>query len=279
MAETSAPAGSTEDPAQRLDVADAGYAGESAGLILGTAGYMSPEQARGKPVDRRSDIWAFGCVLYEMLTGRRTFETGETVSDAVAAILTREPDWRALPPQVPESIRRLLRRCLEKEPDRRLHHIADARMEINDAISAPPALADDAASRRGGALRCGRASSRGPWRRRPSPWRRLSSGADPRPAGRSRLPSGDWSSRCRRASSCSRPIGRLPSRRTAAGSRSSVSGLALDRCTSVRSTSSRRSRSKVPIVPPCASSHRTDARLASSRIPAWSGRSRSLTAL
>jgi eukaryotic-like serine/threonine-protein kinase len=109
----------------------------SAGLILGTAGYMSPEQARGKPVDRRSDIWAFGCVLFEMLTGRRTFETGETVSDAVAAILTREPDWKALPPQLPEAIRRLLRRCLEKDPDRRLHHIADARLDIVDAIDAP----------------------------------------------------------------------------------------------------------------------------------------------
>jgi Tol biopolymer transport system component len=109
----------------------------SAGLILGTAGYMSPEQARGKTIDRRTDIWAFGCVLYEMLTGRPVFETGETVSDAVAAILTKEPDWKALPPDVPEPIRRLLRRCLEKDPDRRLHHIADARLEIADAISAP----------------------------------------------------------------------------------------------------------------------------------------------
>jgi serine/threonine-protein kinase len=105
----------------------------SAGLILGTAGYMSPEQARGKPVDRRSDIWSFGCVLYEMLTGRPVFETGETVSDAVAAILTREPDWNALPAHLPSSLRRLLRRCLEKDPDRRLHHIADARLEIADA--------------------------------------------------------------------------------------------------------------------------------------------------
>ena len=103
----------------------------SAGLILGTAGYMSPEQARGKAADRRSDIWAFGCVLFEMLTGRKTFETGETVSDAVAAILTRDPDWTALPPQTPGPIRRLLRRCLEKDPDRRLHHIADARIEIS----------------------------------------------------------------------------------------------------------------------------------------------------
>ena len=107
----------------------------SAGLILGTAGYMSPEQARGKAIDRRTDIWSFGCVLYEMLTGRPVFETGETVSDAVAAILTREPDWNALPANVPDSIRRLLRRCLEKDPDRRLHHIADARLEIDDAMS------------------------------------------------------------------------------------------------------------------------------------------------
>ena len=109
----------------------------SAGLILGTAGYMSPEQARGKAVDRRTDIWSFGCVLYEMLTGRPVFDTGETVSDAVAAILTRDPDWKRLPAHVPDSIRRLLRRCLEKDPDRRLHHIADARLEIADAINAP----------------------------------------------------------------------------------------------------------------------------------------------
>ncbi len=109
----------------------------SAGLILGTAGYMSPEQARGKPVDRRSDIWSYGCVLYEMLSARPVFDAGETVSDAVAAILTREPDWNALPAQLPSPIRRLLRRCLEKDPDRRLHHIADARLEIADALSAP----------------------------------------------------------------------------------------------------------------------------------------------
>jgi eukaryotic-like serine/threonine-protein kinase len=108
----------------------------SAGLILGTAGYMSPEQARGKVVDRRTDIWSFGCVLYEMLTGRPVFDTGETVSDAVAAILTREPDWNALPAGVPSSIRRLLRRCLEKDPERRLHHVADARLEIADAFAA-----------------------------------------------------------------------------------------------------------------------------------------------
>ena len=110
-----------------------------AGVILGTVGYMSPEQARGKPVDRRTDIWAFGCVLYEMLTGRQVFETRDTVSDAVAAILTREPDWSALPDAVPPHLRRLLRRCLQKDPARRLHHVADARVELEDALSEPTA--------------------------------------------------------------------------------------------------------------------------------------------
>ena len=106
-----------------------------AGVILGTAAYMSPEQARGKAVDQRTDIWAFGCVLYEMLTGRQVFETGDTVSDAVAAILTREPDWSALPEQLPANLRRLLRRCLQKDPALRLHHVADARLELEDASS------------------------------------------------------------------------------------------------------------------------------------------------
>jgi serine/threonine protein kinase len=110
-----------------------------AGVILGTVGYMSPEQARGKPVDRRTDIWAFGCVLYEMLTGRQVFETGDTVSDAVAAILMREPDWSALPLEVPAQIRTLLRRCLQKEPGRRLHHVADVRVELEDALTEPSA--------------------------------------------------------------------------------------------------------------------------------------------
>jgi Tol biopolymer transport system component len=109
------------------------------GMILGTAAYMSPEQARGKPVDQRADIWAFGCVFYEMLTGVRVFETGETVSDAVAAILTREPEWTALPPGVPAGIRTLLRRCLQKDPNRRVHHIADARLELDEAIAGHPA--------------------------------------------------------------------------------------------------------------------------------------------
>jgi serine/threonine-protein kinase len=103
-----------------------------AGVILGTAGYMSPEQARGRSADAQSDIWAFGCVLYEMLCGHRTFAR-ETISDSIAAILEREPDWKQLPPNVPANVRRALRRCLEKDPRRRFHHIADARIEIEDA--------------------------------------------------------------------------------------------------------------------------------------------------
>ena len=105
------------------------------GVIAGTAGYMSPEQARGKTVDKRTDIWAFGCVLYEMLTGRPAFR-GETASDTIAAILEREPDWSALPAQTPASIRRLLHRCLEKDPKRRLRDIGDARLEIEEALGA-----------------------------------------------------------------------------------------------------------------------------------------------
>ena len=93
---------------------------------------MSPEQARGKPVDRRTDVWAFGCVLYEMLTGRVAFD-GETVSDTIARILEREPDWTLLPADTPESIRRLLRRCLAKDPKQRLRDVADVRIEIDSA--------------------------------------------------------------------------------------------------------------------------------------------------
>src|ERR1700693_3227436 len=99
-----------------------------AGMILGTAAYMSPEQAQGKPVDKRADIWAFGVVLYEMLTGRRMFQ-GETVSDTMAAVLTKEPEWE----RVPANVRGLLRSCLEKDPKRRLRDIADAMALINDA--------------------------------------------------------------------------------------------------------------------------------------------------
>ena len=111
------------------------------GILLGTAGYMSPEQARGIAVDRRADIWAFGCVLYEMLSGRRAF-SGERVADVIAQILEREPDFGALPADTPPVVRRLLRRCLEKDPKRRLRDIADARRDCEDAHGAPEAGAD-----------------------------------------------------------------------------------------------------------------------------------------
>ncbi|MHC4564622.1 MAG: protein kinase domain-containing protein, partial [Planctomycetota bacterium] len=102
-----------------------------AGSIIGTPAYMSPEQIRGEPIDRRTDIWSFGCVLYEMLTGKRPFE-GKTVSDTVARTLEREPDWQALPLSTPANIRVLLRRCLEKDSNRRLQDMSDAAIEINE---------------------------------------------------------------------------------------------------------------------------------------------------
>jgi hypothetical protein len=102
------------------------------GMILGTAAYMGPEQARGRRVDHSADVWAFGCVLFEMLTGRRAFG-GETVTETLAAVLERQPDWQALPSSTPSDIRRLLQRCLEKEPKNRLHAIADVRLALEDA--------------------------------------------------------------------------------------------------------------------------------------------------
>jgi Tol biopolymer transport system component len=105
-----------------------------AGMILGTAAYMSPEQARGKAIDKRTDVWAFGCVVYEMLTGRAAF-AGDTLSDTIAAILEREPNWSVLPAATLAPIRRLLVRCLDKDVKRRLRDIGDARTEIDDMVS------------------------------------------------------------------------------------------------------------------------------------------------
>ncbi|NIV49577.1 MAG: protein kinase, partial [Gammaproteobacteria bacterium] len=107
-------------------------AGTVAGVILGTAGYMSPEQARGRVADKRSDLWALGCVLFEMLTGAKAF-SGDTVSDTLASVLKTEPDWQRLPTDTPQALRRLLRRCLNKDAAQRLHDAADARLELNDA--------------------------------------------------------------------------------------------------------------------------------------------------
>ena len=127
---------STDAPdAAGLDMATV-TAGTQVGAVLGTAAYMSPEQARGLPIDKQTDIWAFGCVLYEMVTGRRVFQ-GQTTSDAIAGILEREPDWQLVPASTPPRILWLLKRCLAKIPDQRLHDIADARIEIDEALSRP----------------------------------------------------------------------------------------------------------------------------------------------
>ena len=108
-----------------------------AGIILGTAAYMSPEQAKGKAVDRRADIWAFGCVLYEMLTGKQAF-AGESATDVLAAVLRGEPDWSQLPAGTPAHIRVLLRRCLQKDPRMRLRDIGDARISLEEVLSGSP---------------------------------------------------------------------------------------------------------------------------------------------
>ncbi len=119
------------DPSDSPTLADAAT---MAGAILGTAAYMSPEQARGKPVDKRTDIWAFGCVLYELLTAKRAFP-GENPAEILAAVLTSEPDWQALPARMPAKVRDLLGRCLQKDPQKRLRDIGDGRIEIEESLA------------------------------------------------------------------------------------------------------------------------------------------------
>jgi serine/threonine protein kinase len=119
--------------------------GTQVGVILGTAAYMSPEQARGQSVDRRTDIWAYGCVLYEMLTGRAAFARG-IISDTIATILEREPPWDRLSDATPPHVRHLLRRCLAKDQRHRLHDIADARIELDDALPIAAGAAAQTAS-------------------------------------------------------------------------------------------------------------------------------------
>ncbi len=116
------------------------------GVILGTPGYMSPEQARGQEVDKRSDIWAFGCVLFAMLSGRTPFD-GETLSDVIAATLTNDPDWNALPPDVPEQIRRVLHRCLQRDRRRRLRDIGDVCTDLDEPITPRPTSGGIAATK------------------------------------------------------------------------------------------------------------------------------------
>src|SRR5262249_25635105 len=107
------------------------------GVIIGTAAYMAPEQAKGRAVDRRADIWAFGCVLFEMLTGTRPFG-GDDITETLASVLKEAPAWTALPPTIPPALQRLLRRCLEKDPKRRLSAIGDARLELDEASTHAP---------------------------------------------------------------------------------------------------------------------------------------------
>lgn len=127
LADTSAPQDIHNSPTYSSETTQAG-------VILGTPAYMSPEQARGKPADRRTDIWAFGCVLFQMFARRPAFQ-GETVTDTLSAVLTREPDWSYLPPVTPPALRNVLRRCLQKDIKKRFQSIGDARIEIEETLA------------------------------------------------------------------------------------------------------------------------------------------------
>jgi len=129
----------------QLDAAATAEALTDAGMVAGTAAYMSPEQARGEELDRRTDIWALGCVLFELLSGTRAFGMN-TLADTLAAVLARDPDWDALPAEVSPSVRELMRRCLQKDPHARIHDIADARIELN-ASASPASVADPVVQR------------------------------------------------------------------------------------------------------------------------------------
>ena len=125
--------GTSNDPTQSPTLS---IAATAQGVILGTAAYMSPEQARGQAVDKRTDIWAFGCVLYELLTGKQAFH-GDTVTEILAAVLRGEPDWLALPAATPTSVRALFRHCLQKDKTLRMRDAGDASIEIQEALAAP----------------------------------------------------------------------------------------------------------------------------------------------
>ena len=134
----------TGDPSQSPTLT---AAATQMGMIMGTAAYMSPEQARGKPVDKRADIWAFGCVLYEMLTGKRAFE-GEDVSVTLANVINKPPEWKRLPDEISPSLQKYLQRCLEKDPTRRVQAIGDVRLAMDGAFETPVRVpSEDATSR------------------------------------------------------------------------------------------------------------------------------------
>jgi len=135
LAKAFEPEGSAADLSQSPTIS---AVASRAGVILGTAAYMSPEQARGRPVDKRTDIWAFGCVLYECLSGKQAFG-GESITDAIAAIIKNEPEWSALPAETPAAVRTLLRRCLQKDPRERLRDVGDALLELVGAVAAATA--------------------------------------------------------------------------------------------------------------------------------------------
>ncbi len=139
------PDGSSSDISPEMSGSPTVLAATRTGVILGTAAYMSPEQARGKPVDKRADIWAFGVVLFEMLSRQRLFR-GESVSDTVAEVLKTEPDWSRLPPDVPPRVERMLRRCLEKDPMQRLRDIGEARVLLEKPHGAEPAATEPSTS-------------------------------------------------------------------------------------------------------------------------------------
>jgi len=161
LAKAMEPAGSSS-PSTSMSPTITTPAMTEAGVILGTAAYMAPEQARGKTVDRRADIWTFGAVIFEMLTGRRAFG-GDDIALTLALVMTKEPEWSALPSATPRALGGLLRRCLEKDPKRRLQAIGDARLEIEDLTSG--ASSDDAA----GTPNPSTPSNRRPWSRA-LPW-------------------------------------------------------------------------------------------------------------
>jgi eukaryotic-like serine/threonine-protein kinase len=134
LAKALAPPGASGTAGGAVDQTSTSPALTEMGVILGTAGYMSPEQAKGKPVDRRADIWAFGVVLFELLAGRLLY-AGETVNETIANVITQPPDWNALPAATPAPVRRLLRRCLEKDPRSRYQSAGDVRVEIDEILS------------------------------------------------------------------------------------------------------------------------------------------------